>query len=250
MLGELLQLPLFEHSNSHQVGLPQYRCDLLATGHLHLKPDSDYRYNNNFRQEQACVLQVTLSGHGCFQSEADQVHELHAGDCFIVTLPSDSSYFIGAQPWEFLYIYYTGELAYHHTQHIIDQDGFCFSISKRPQLAKALSQLSHGMLAKQRNSRNISGLLFQCLMAAYPNIDPNSQLGGVQRAREFIDTHFHDAELSIQSIADQADLSRFHFSRLFKQQFEISPYLYLIQKRMATAKELISQHEITKQVDC
>lgn len=85
----------------------------------------------------------------------------------------------------------------------------------------------------------ISSALYACLMAAYPDVDPNSQLGGVERARQYMDSHFHDANLSIQHIAAAADLSRYHFSRLFKQTYDSSPYEYLSNKRMNQAKELL-----------
>ena len=239
MLELLRSLPLSEHGNAEQVGLPQYRCDLLAAGHLQLSPSQDYRYNNQFRQEQACILQITLNGYGYFQAGVHAVQKLQAGDCFIVDLPSETSYFLGKEPWEFIYLYYTGELAYHHSQSIIREHGYYFQLQDRPELEAALMQIMNMVNGSQRNGRMVSGALYQCLMAAYPKLDPHSQLGGVHRARDFIDSHYHDSNLSIQAIAASADLSRYHFSRIFKQTFELSPYAYLGNKRIDKAKELL-----------
>jgi len=54
----------------------------------------------------------------------------------------------------------------------------------------------------------------------------------------YIDEHCTE-DLTLESVADRAGFSKFHFSRLFKQFTNISFYKYLNQKRIETAEKLL-----------
>lgn len=56
------------------------------------------------------------------------------------------------------------------------------------------------------------------------------------RAKEFIHAHLNEP-LTIEQISNEASLSQFHFIRLFKQQFGLSPHQYIINCRINLAKE-------------
>jgi AraC family transcriptional regulator len=62
----------------------------------------------------------------------------------------------------------------------------------------------------------------------------------VNQGREFIDTCF-EKPLTIEEIAQFAGMSEFHFFRLFRQTFGLSPYQYLTKKRFEQAIYLLSQ---------
>ncbi|WP_111977241.1 helix-turn-helix domain-containing protein [Algibacillus agarilyticus] len=55
---------------------------------------------------------------------------------------------------------------------------------------------------------------------------------------KYIQNHLHE-NILIKSLAAELDLSIEHFSRLFKQELNISPKRYILQKRMALAKQLL-----------
>ena len=57
-------------------------------------------------------------------------------------------------------------------------------------------------------------------------------------AKLFIDTHYGD-EVNLGQIADSAHFSKFHFLRLFKKAYGLSPHQYLIQVRLHEARKLI-----------
>ena len=63
------------------------------------------------------------------------------------------------------------------------------------------------------------------------------------RAREFID-HCYDHPLNLDQISEKACFSRYHFLRLFRQAFNITPHQYLIEKRIEKAKELLSSDDL------
>ena len=64
------------------------------------------------------------------------------------------------------------------------------------------------------------------------------------RARRFIDDYY-DLPLNLSEISRQACLSRYHFLRLFRDAFQTTPHQYLIQRRIAKAKELLRSQPVS-----
>ena len=60
----------------------------------------------------------------------------------------------------------------------------------------------------------------------------------------YIDEHCTE-DLTLESVADRAGFSKFHFSRLFKQFTNISFYKYLNQKRIETAEKLLVSPDLS-----
>ena len=61
----------------------------------------------------------------------------------------------------------------------------------------------------------------------------------LRRARLFIDECF-DQAIDLEAMARQADLSRFHFVRAFRQEFQKTPHQYLQERRIQRAKQLLA----------
>lgn len=60
----------------------------------------------------------------------------------------------------------------------------------------------------------------------------------VYDAKNYIDAHFLD-KINLDQIASESKLSQYHFIRLFKNVFGISPYQYILKKRLEFAKTLL-----------
>lgn len=58
------------------------------------------------------------------------------------------------------------------------------------------------------------------------------------RARDYIQAHLHE-ELSLEQISQQAALSKYHFLRLFRQQFGMTPHQYVLNSRINRAREAL-----------
>src|SRR5271169_132452 len=65
-------------------------------------------------------------------------------------------------------------------------------------------------------------------------------LAGWQKKKvaDYIEEHLEE-EISLQELADIAQLSRYHFARAFKQSFGIPPHRYHMSRRMERAKTLL-----------
>lgn len=61
----------------------------------------------------------------------------------------------------------------------------------------------------------------------------------LQLARRFIDERF-DEPIDLRLMAQQAGLSRFHFVRAFREEFQVTPHRYLQARRIERAKELLA----------
>jgi AraC family transcriptional regulator len=60
----------------------------------------------------------------------------------------------------------------------------------------------------------------------------------LQQVLEYIHEYLAE-DISITEIAEQVEMSRYYFSRLFKQSIGVSPYQYVMQKRIERAKSLL-----------
>lgn len=61
---------------------------------------------------------------------------------------------------------------------------------------------------------------------------------------DYINQHL-STDLSLYNIAEQVGISQSHFSRLFKQSTGLSPWQYVIQRRVELAKQLLRKEELT-----
>jgi AraC-like DNA-binding protein len=63
-------------------------------------------------------------------------------------------------------------------------------------------------------------------------------------AKDFIDANF-DQPLDLEAMAQQANLSRYHFLRTFQRTYAETPHAYLTRLRMARARELLIETDLS-----
>lgn len=66
----------------------------------------------------------------------------------------------------------------------------------------------------------------------------------LRRVTEFIDEHLEE-DLTLGEIAEVAELSQFHFARVFRQTTGITPQQYVMQKRIEQAKQLLTRSNLS-----
>jgi len=61
----------------------------------------------------------------------------------------------------------------------------------------------------------------------------------IEAARQWMDTHVNDVEVTVAALAQQAQMSEVHFRKLFAELYGLPPSQYLQAARVAYAKELM-----------
>ncbi|MCP4118478.1 MAG: helix-turn-helix transcriptional regulator [Desulfobacteraceae bacterium] len=73
-----------------------------------------------------------------------------------------------------------------------------------------------------------------------PEPGPGLEQRQIGRAKEFIAAHLAE-NISLDQVAKAAGMSKFHFSRRFKDKIGITPHQYLLKSRTQKAKELLKK---------
>ncbi len=84
---------------------------------------------------------------------------------------------------------------------------------------------------------------------ALPTFTDTTQL---EKARSYIHAYAHDASLNLDDVARKAQMSKYHFLRLFKQNFGRTPHQYLQNIRIDCVRKTIAQGRSLSQAahDC
>ena len=90
-------------------------------------------------------------------------------------------------------------------------------------------------------------LLVQHLLRHYTNrkLTPSPSRGGLspfvlKRVQDFIEGSL-EAAITVDELACIAELSPFHFTRMFQQSAGVSPHQYVLRRRIEKAKDLLGE---------
>jgi AraC-like DNA-binding protein len=73
---------------------------------------------------------------------------------------------------------------------------------------------------------------------------PGDVLVHLRRARDHVDRHYAEPQ-DLAALAQVAGLSKYHFQRLFKATYGLSPAAYLSQRRVERAQDLLRATNLT-----
>lgn len=127
-------------------------------------------------------------------------------------------------------------------------------------LGKALNELGTKLLSVENTPAILSKELFYTLAEnlVQDHLSIFKQLNNVNKVKPstrkdlyrrvlvgkaFLDVHFLEP-ISIETVAREAAISEYYFFKLFKTIYQITPYNYLINKRMEMAVSLICEHQM------
>jgi len=224
-----------------------HRCDLNSMG-LTLETDPvRYRFDNQRRQG-GCLFQYTLYGEGRFEDlGAGVTHGMYPGRGFLVPFPSPTRYWLPEErEWDFIYICFSGDMALHHVQQLIQRYGYVLNLPTDSVpidiLVAMFTRLAEGEMPDEfAASREV----YRFLMELYRVCQKPSETApeDIGRAQALVRAEYGDADLSVERMAQAAGCSRYHFSRRFKACTGLSPHAFLLRTRLRAALELLAQTE-------
>ncbi|WP_179049767.1 AraC family transcriptional regulator [Nostoc sp. TCL26-01] len=113
------------------------------------------------------------------------------------------------------------------------------------------AELSTGGIGGQLYAESLKQVLIIHLLRQHCAFPPKIQHspGGLgkhklQQILNYIHSHLEQA-IQLTELAKIADISQYHFCRLFKHSMGVSPYQYVLQQRMEKAKQLLQQGKYT-----
>ncbi len=133
------------------------------------------------------------------------------------------------------------------------QPGFADTLSRDPRLSTAIVQAFHAL--HDGDLRIVRQTALDGLLASLTrhldwrkrqDFDPRLPLVA-QVARDYLHAHTYE-DIGLDDLAQACGVDRFRLTRAFKAAFGLAPHAYLIQLRLAKARQLLARGETPAQV--
>jgi AraC-like DNA-binding protein len=216
-----LNLPYFK--TEERVLSPRYRWDCAKHGDIPF-----------------VIIQWTLSGEGRFQTR-DGVHPVPRDHAFVAVVPEPSTYYYppeGREPWVFGWLNFYGVLACDLFLKFQSEFGPVVALPGRSAAAASLRRLLAAAASLDRAQVSLRAYAF--LLDWWQEASQPVGAAGdrLDRATRFCQGHFRE-QLSVKQIADEAGMSREHFSRIFVRRTGETPAAFLQNLRLTEAVGLL-----------
>jgi AraC-like DNA-binding protein len=214
-----------------------------------------YHWTGRNRSNQGLVtINCTLSGRGRLRHVDRQIF-VEPGQTMLLHFPSSHHYWIEAgERWEFFYLTLTGRDVISSIREIADKVGPVLTLeADSPTLAHAAEvcadALEHKIESPHHGARLARALLVELLQESrIPTLKATRASRAaptfVADVEEFCQQNFARS-IGVGEMAQVARMSRFHFSRLFRKAWGISPGRYLALLRSEQAMKLARTGEYT-----
>jgi AraC-like DNA-binding protein len=194
------------------------------------------------------IFQYSLAGLGRFQL-GTAVHDVPAESAFIALVPEKSRYFYppeGREPWTFCWLNFYNPLSIALWRRLRDRFGPVIRLARHSSATLNLLRLVQFVETRKFSDRfEASQEAYSFYMSCWRQLSHPAQAGdnAVAASIQYCREHFRDP-ISIKELASQSNLSREHFSRLFKAQADTGPGSFLRMRRLDAASELLAHSRL------
>jgi len=230
-------LPLHEHD-----GLP---VSLVGMGYSLVEGTRRIHWNNPHRplhRGPYAVFQYTLAGAGHFRGSVGEV-ALDRKKAFIVRVPSQTAYWLErGEHWEWIWLGFRGTWADTFVAELNDGYGEVLSLPADCEPIRVFAETYNTYAGGKRLSAwQLAGTAFRFLMELRHHLETGRRRvpSPVARGIELIDGNLGNAGFDLSELAEEVGLSKYYFSRLFRETTGQSPGAYLTNKRLAQANHLL-----------
>ena len=217
-----------------------------------IETTQDYRWHGLQRGHlEFAIWQYTLSGKGKLECDGKS-YDLNAGDAMMIHIPQENCYFLpeDSEKWEFLYLNLHGSEIMRIWRELGKRVGpVAHFYENSPVVELACEIYQRGIKDNIQSPYAASSLAYQFVMTMFEELIPGGRY--VEKTPDFVDkvttyamNHLHEP-LGVDDLANIAEFSRFHFSRIFKEWYGAGPSNFLHDMRMKRAVRLLQTERIT-----
>jgi AraC-like DNA-binding protein len=189
------------------------------------------------------ILIYCTAGSGSL-TMAGKTTEINSGDIFYLPAGSQHSYQASKElPWTLYWLHFDGTLANDFCQHIniVERK---FTIGVQPRVIRVfdgishLRHSSHNLAEFIQGGHQVQALLSYIALLVQQRKPSAINTFDTENLRAMMQEHIH-SKLDLDSLAEAAKLSKYHFSKKFKQVTGESPISYFINMKMQRACYLL-----------
>ncbi|PKM49974.1 MAG: AraC family transcriptional regulator [Firmicutes bacterium HGW-Firmicutes-7] len=217
----------------------KYYYYLLVCGHFHCQYGYKIKRKGNTEPLLICILDGQL--HLDYENKQ---YTGRKGDILLIDCHKPHTYYSDPS-CNFLFLHFGGSDSVRITNHLISQNGGAlFQLETNQAISQILYELITKLYYEQTiNDIELSCIVYNCLcltqaineILATPS-SPNSSI--ISNSIYYIRNNISKS-LTLKDLADQASLSIYYFSHLFKKETGISPIEYIALTKINIAKTML-----------
>lgn len=204
---------------------------LLCTNELGYV-EADVNYKITGIPQESILFGYTTAGQGMLEYKGNK-YQLQEGSLFCINCMYTHAYQTLTDIWKFYWFHTVGSVA----QSLIKN--FEADVFVRNNIRYFVGCWENIYSLASENSlyvdMRIAPIINNVFNMIFEDIGQDSRM---QKAKEFIHLNY-DKKITIDDMAKNAFISKYHFSRLFKESTGESPYKYLCMYRIEKAKDLL-----------
>lgn len=179
-----------------------------------------------------------------------RTYTAHKGDVGIINCHIPHSYIALEDQTIFTWFHFSGSNTQAIYEHIIERHQAVFSVAEDSSICKNLhllidyyrekEQEGQGIVPEDHVAKCVHDILIGMLFVAKESghtVNP-SRNPVIESSVRYIREHYMEP-IEVNDVADAVNISRFHFSRMFKQEVGYTPHEYIVLFRINRAKDLL-----------
>lgn len=191
---------------------------------------------------------------GCLILDFEDHHEtVNAGQFMLIDCYQPHAY-SSAGETETIWCHFDGLTARSYYDSITSRLGNVFSMANPYPIITKMNQIydifhDAKTIREPLLSKYINDILTAFLLYSPTNIKESDHTGDIEEILAYINEHLTE-ELSLESLAERAGLSVYHFIRIFKKETSFTPHEYIVNIRISTAKYLLKNSNLSVKEIC
>lgn len=212
-----------------------FNLDLMGTSYC----DGNYYIQRD--DIRTWVFEFIIKGKGTVRVNDKTCHP-RKGQCYIIPAYSSHAYFSSADdPWEKMFFNVNGTLV----PSLVSSYGITDTmLVEIPELEPIFRNGYARCLANPMNAHKVSALTVHDIIATIAHHRPKQEQKQTQRLHDYLATH-PSITLTMEEMAEIMSLSVSQTIRLFKKEWQTTPYQFHLQCRIAAAQSLLRSSSMT-----